>query len=129
MNKKELVRIIREVVKREIKSAVKSEINEALNILEHKKEVAEPVKKYSENVSLNEVLEQTARSTEFEPYPEVSPQQLRSQFAAMQGGMPNAQMNMTNHNGVPVNPSTLQKDGLGKALTRDYSELVKRFKK
>ena len=44
MNKKELVRIIREVVKREIKSAVKSEINEALNILEHKKEVVEPVK-------------------------------------------------------------------------------------
>ena len=55
MTKKDLIKIIREVVKREMKDVVKSEINEALTILEHKKSV-EPKKQYAKSTMLNEVL-------------------------------------------------------------------------
>ena len=44
MTKKELVKLIQQVVKREIKSAVQNEMNEALNILEQKKPVLRKTK-------------------------------------------------------------------------------------
>jgi len=119
MTKKDLVRIIREVVKREIKSVVKSEINEALNILESKKSQM-PQKEYTENAMLNEVLNDTAAE---ESWPEISQQDLRNRFAAMQGGA----APMTDINNRPVDTSKLDPT-LNKALNRDYSELVKRFK-
>ena len=118
MTKKDLVRIIREVVKREIKSVVKSEINEALNILESKKSQM-PQKEYTENAMLNEVLNDTAAE---ESWPEISQQQLRQRFAQMQGAAP-----LTDINNRPVDTSKLDPT-LSKALNRDYSELVKRFK-
>ena len=89
MTKKELVKLIREVVKREIKVAVKNEINESLNILQQKNTKAVKTKvpkNYTNNISLNEALNQTRTSEEFEAYPEVSVNQLRSKFAGMQGG-------------------------------------------
>ncbi len=131
MTKKELVKLIREVVKREIKVAVKNEINESLNILEQKNSKAVKTKvpkNYTNNISLNEALNQTQTSAEFEAYPEVSVNELRSKFAGMQGG-PSIPQTMTDHNNIPVNTAKLEADGLGKELTRDYSELVKRFKK
>jgi len=131
MTKKELVKIVREVVKREIKSAVKNEINEALNILENKKtkpQVRTRVpKNYTKNTLLNEVLNETKASGEFEAYPEVSVNELRNKFAGMQGGISPATQ-MTDVNNRPVDVKSLS-NGLDKALTRDYSELVKRFKK
>ena len=131
MTKKELVKLIREVVKREIKVAVKNEINESLNILEQKNPKAVKTKvpkNYTNNISLNEALNQTRTSEEFEAYPEVSVNQLRNKFAGMQGG-PSIPQTFSDHNNMPVNTEKLEADGLGKALTRDYSELVKRFKK
>lgn len=132
MTKKELVKLIREVVKIEVKSAVNSELNEALNILEQKENKVNKVsttkapKNYTSNISLNEALNDTKASSEFEAYPEVSVSELRNKFSSMQSG-PMASAPMVDHNNMPVRSSTLEKDGLGKALTRDYSELVKRF--
>ena len=120
MTKKDLVRIIREVVKREIKTAVQSEINEALNILENKKSQKQPKQKFTNNIALNEVLNNTAAD---ESWPEISKNDLRNRFASMQGAAPT-----TDINNRPVDTSQLDPT-LNKALNRDYSELVKRFKK
>jgi hypothetical protein len=120
MTKKDLVRIIREVVKREIKTAVQSEINEALNILENKKSQKQPKQNFTNNTMLNEVLNDTVQE---DTWPEISQQDLRNRFAAMQGGAAPT----TDINNRPVDTSQLDPT-LSKALNRDYSELVKRFK-
>jgi predicted RecB family endonuclease len=131
MTKKDLVRIIREVVRREIKSVVKSEINEALNILEQQdsnKKVAKKSsnKKYTNNSMLNEVLNNTAgfnSQDSTNEWPEISQAEIRNRFAGMQGGV----TPQTDINNRPVNTSNLD-PSLNKALNRNYSELVKRFK-
>lgn len=120
MTKKDLVRIIREVVKLEIKSAVKKEINEVLTGMENKNKQIVEEKTYSRNTTLNEVLNDTAQ---FDSYPEISQQDVRNRFAAMQGGA----VPTTDINNMPVDTSKLDPT-LNKALNRDYSELVKRFK-
>tara|TARA_R100000152_G_C6737039_1_gene161123 strand:- start:728 stop:1090 length:363 start_codon:yes stop_codon:yes gene_type:complete len=120
MTKKDLVRIIREVVKREIKTAVQSEINEALNILENKKSQKQPKQNFTKNSMLNEVLNETKTSDD---WPEISQNDIRSRFASIQGGV----APMTDINNRPVDTSQLD-PALNKALNRDYSELVKRFK-
>ena len=125
MTKKELVKLIQQVVKREIKSAVQNEMNEALNILEQKKPVLRKTKvnktskniNYTENSMLNEILNETKASSEFEAYPEISANSLRSKFSSMQGGG----IQQTDVNNRPVDVNALP-DGLGTALTRDYSE-------
>ena len=129
MTKKDLVKIIREVVRREVKSVVKSEINEALNILEQKSSHKPKVKnnsnkKYTNNTMLNEVLNQTAGfdSGNSNDWPEISQADIRSRFAGMQGAIP-----QTDINNRPVDTNKLD-PSINKALTRDYSELVKRFK-
>ena len=122
MTKKELVRLIREVVKREIKSAVQTELNEALTIMENKNSQKQ---KYTSNTTLNEVLNQTSTDDHFAPEMADFKSNMRSQFMSMQGASPATQM--TDVNNVPVNPNTLD-PSLSKALNRDYSELVKRFK-
>jgi len=111
MTKKDLVRIIREVVKSEVKKVIKSELNEAMNSLESKKE----------QMSLTEALEQTKQSQGEEEWPSIDPNTLRAKFAGMQGQRPSA---MTDINNRPV--KNLAPD-LEKALTRNYSDLVKRF--
>lgn len=129
MTKKDLVKIIREVVKREVKSVVKNEINEVLTLMEQggKTNVgpkpAKEQKVYTKNASLNSILNETANSGEFDAWPEVSANTLRAKFSGMQAGA----SPMTDINNRPVDTSKLD-PALTKALTRDYSELVKRFK-
>tara|TARA_R100001015_G_scaffold17132_1_gene9226 strand:+ start:8798 stop:9190 length:393 start_codon:yes stop_codon:yes gene_type:complete len=130
MTKKELVKLIREVVKIEIKSQVKRELNEAMNVMEKqvsKTKAKKVTKNYTNNPMLNEVLNDTSIG-EFEDYPTMGnfKSDMRSQFMAMQGNASPATQ-MTDINNRPVDVSNLG-DGLDKALTRDYSELVKRFK-
>ena len=130
MTKKELVKLIREVVKIEIKSQVKRELNEAMNVMEKqvsKTKSKKVTKNYTNNPMLNEVLNDTSIG-EFEDYPTMGnfKSDMRSQFMAMQGNVSPATQ-MTDINNRPVDVSNLG-DGLDKALTRDYSELVKRFK-
>tara|TARA_R100000152_G_C6621939_1_gene72349 strand:+ start:27 stop:389 length:363 start_codon:yes stop_codon:yes gene_type:complete len=120
MTKKDLVRVIREVVKREVKSVVKNEINEILSEMENKNRQPLPEQTYTKNTKLNEVLNNTATE---EAWPEISKNDIRSRFAAMQGGA----APQTDLNNIPVDTSRLD-PSINKALTRDYSELVKRFK-
>jgi len=127
MTKKDLVKIIREVVKREVKSVVKNEINEVLTLMEQSNKVSvtpkEKQKKYTSNSSLNSILNETANNGEFDDWPEVSANTLRARFSGMQDGAAPT----TDINNRPVDTSKLDPT-LNKALTRDYSELVKRFK-
>lgn len=124
MTKKDLIRIIREVVRKEVKTTVQGEINEALNILENKK-AQQPKKqsinkKFTKNKMLNEALNQTSGFDSSE-WPEISQQEIRNKFAGMQGTTP-----QTDTNNRPVDTSKLD-PSLKKALNRDYTELVKRF--
>jgi len=127
MTKKDLVKIIREVVKREVNSVVKNEINEVLTLMEQSNKVSttpkEKQKKYTSNSSLNSILNETANNGEFDDWPEVSANTLRARFSGMQDGAAPT----TDINNRPVDTSKLDPT-LNKALTRDYSELVKRFK-
>jgi len=110
MTKKELVKIIREVVKREIKSV----------LTEQNVEVTQPKKQYTKSTMLNEVLNNTAANEE---WPTIDANTLRAKFAGMQDGP----TPMTDINNRPVDTSKLD-PSLSKALTRDYSELVKKFR-
>ena len=120
MTKKDLIRAIREVVKREVKSAVKSEINEILSEMQNKNRKPITEQTYTTNTKLNEVLNNTAQD---EAWPEISKQELRNRFNIMQGATP-----QTDINGAPVDVNNLE-PSISKALNRDYSDLVKRFKK
>ncbi len=116
MTKKELVRIIREVVKRELK-----------NVLTENKIPVQPKKKkqFTSNTMLNEVLNSTEQNYNDESeWPEVNANSLRAQFMGMQD---NAIPVQTDLNNRPVDVAKLD-PSVGKALTRDYSELVKKFK-
>jgi len=118
MTKKDLVKIIREVVRKEVKSVIKEELNSAMTLLESK--AAAP-----KGLSLNEALNQTKienKQGEFDAYPEIDPNSLRAKFAGMQGGA----APQTDINNRPVDTSRLD-PALNKALSRDYSALVKRF--
>ena len=111
MTKKDLIKIIREVVRRE----VKSEINNVLTEMESKS---------NRKDSLNEALKNT------DPYPTMrtfNAADARAGFAALQDGF-NPAPQQTDIKGRPVDVNNLG-NGLDKALTRDYSKLVKRFNK
>jgi hypothetical protein len=112
MTKKELVRLIREVVKREVKTQVNNVLTEM--------ETASPQK-----LTINEAIKQT------EAFPTMGNKTFtaadaRAGFAALQGGVDTTQQ--TDLNGKPVDVSQLG-GGLDKALTRDYSNLVQKMNK
>ena len=112
MTKKDLVRLIREVVKREVKTQVNNVLTEMENTA-------------SSKMSINEAIQKT------EPFPTMktfTSGDARAQFAAMQqGALHTDNKPQTDLSGRPVDVENLG-GGLDKALTRDYSELVKRFK-
>ena len=73
---------------------------------------------------LNEVLNNTAQNYNDESeWPSVEANSLRAKFMGMQDNA----VPQTDINNRPVDTSKLD-PSLNKALTRDYSELVKRFK-
>jgi|TARA_B110000908_G_C10182322_1_gene416301 hypothetical protein len=111
MTKKDLVKLIRAVVKSEAKKIVQTELNEAMNLLEQQKS--------SQQMSLTEA----AKSTEEAPWPDMGNynSSMRAQFAAMNGVSP-----QTDINNRPVDTSKLV-PSVKTALTRDYRDLVKRF--
>jgi len=111
MKKKELVEIIRLVVKSEVKKAVKSALTE--------------VKKQSEApISLNEALGQTQDAGDWKSMGTFDSKDARSSFAAMQSGGTNTGMSE-----ILGNPAVQGNESLEKAFTRDYSSLVKTMKK
>lgn len=117
MTKKDLVRLIREVVKRE----VKTQVNNVLTEMETTKADK------TDKMSINEALDQTAKA--FPTMKEFTSADARAGFAAMQTQMGNpANQPHTDLKGQPVDVSNLG-GGLDKALTRDYSKLVQKFNK
>jgi hypothetical protein len=113
MKAKKLAQVIRQIVREEVQKQVKLVMKE--NKVQEK-----------QSLTLTEALQQT----EQESYPTMktfNATDARAGFAAMQTGMnqPPIQQDL---NGRPVNTESLPED-VQQALTRDYSELVKRFKK
>lgn len=107
-----LATVIRKIVREEVQKEVKKVINE------HKEN--------KERLSLTEALTQT----EQESYPTMNTfnaADARAGFAAMQNNnmQPTA---FEGHNGRVIPESNID-PSVTKAMTRDYSELVKRFKK
>jgi hypothetical protein len=112
MTKKDLVKLIRAVIKSEVKKMVQTEMNEVMNLLEQQKS--------NQQMSLTEAV----KSNDEAPWPDMGNYNtgMRSHFAAMNGGI----RSQTDLNNRPVDTSKLD-PSIAKALTRDYRDLVKRF--
>jgi len=114
MTKKELVRLIREVVKREVKNQVNVLLTEQ--------------KKEKEITSIREALDQTKALEDYPTMKTFNATDARAGFASMQSGFNQQQNVQTDLKGNPVDVNNLG-GGLDKALTRDYSALVKKMKR
>jgi len=141
MTKKDLVKIIREVVKREVQKEVKKifieeQVSKPTKVIEQK---VQQKKAYTKNKSLNDVLNETvgltkAQKNQTEEYPTLGGGTFdTSRMAELMGyGQPEeAKRDM-------VAVDTLKKAGksvndvpeaLTNALTRDYSDLMKAMNK
>ena len=141
MTKKDLVKIIREVVKREVQKEVKKifieeQVSKPTKVIEQK---VQQKKAYTKNKSLNDVLNETvgltkAQKNQTEEYPTLGGGTFDTgRMAELMGyGKPDeAKRDM-------VAVDTLKKAGksvndvpeaLTNALTRDYSDLVKAMNK
>ena len=107
MTKKDLIRIIREVVRKEVKNVLSEE--------------RQP--KQKNKMSLTEaIMETKASSNQQDVWPEISQTEIRNRFAGMQAAQ------QTDIKNRAVDTENLD-PVLNKALNRDYSELVKRFNK
>ena len=121
MKAKQLAQVIRKIVREEVQKEVR-------NVLTEQKIAKQ--RSNPEKLTLSEALQQT----ETEEYPTMqnfTSADARSQFAAMQQGAFNANNHAASfegHNGRVVSAEKID-PSVSKALTRDYSELVKRFKK
>ena len=145
MTKKELIKIIREVVRREIKK----EINEIFineqktsktQLTDVTPKTSEPRKKvkYTNNKSLNDVLNETVgltkQQTEFEEYPTLGGgtfdkskmQELMGYGKSEEGRREMAAVDTLKKAGKSVNDVP---DYVTNALTRDYSGLMKAIDK
>jgi len=119
MKAKKLAQVIRQIVREEVQKEVR-------NVLTEQK-AKESIN--DEPLSLNEALLQT----ESEAYPTMNTfnaNDARAGFAAMQNGISNQQAPtaLEGHNGRVVHVDKVD-PSVTKAITRDYSDLVKRFKK
>ena len=120
MKTNKLAAVIRKIVREEVQKEFKNLITEQNN------------KKQSESsntLSLTEALSQT----ETESYPTAktfNSVDARAGFASMQGdfGTPQTPTAFEGHSGRVVDASKVD-PSVAKAITRDYSDLVKRFKK
>lgn len=118
MTKKELIKIIREVVKREVKNVLNEQSVEQPVLRQNEK-------KLSKNPLINEALNATEDFATMGTYDQSDAiGGIRSKFAEMQN--PGGPVDM-----VPpeLKSKVPEGSGLDKALNRDYSELVKKFNK
>ena len=115
MKAKQLAQVIRKIVREEVRKEVKSVLTEQKAV------------ESKQHLSLNEALSET----ESEAYPtmkEFTATDARAGFAALQDNFNQKPAAFEGHNGRLVNANSID-DSVTKAMTRDYSELVKRFKK
>ena len=116
MKAKQLAQVIRKIVREEVQKEVR-------NILTEQQITKKPLNE-REQLTLTEALAQT----EAEDYPTMkkfNSADAKAGFVSMQNGFQKPQ---TDLNGRPVDMSAVD-DSVTNAMTRDYSELVKRFKK
>lgn len=139
MNKtKQFAQLIKKLVKEEVQKQVRKVLNEqaSSNIatnytdsVESSKPAKAAQQRFTTNDALNDILNETVQTTSYETLKTFDASDARAGFAAMQTG---ASTNSTpipdkDVNGAPLNPNNVSEDVM-KALTRDYSDLVKRFK-
>ena len=108
-----LASVIRKLVREEVQREVRAVLSEQRND--------------SDKLSLTEALSQT----EVEAYPTAksfNASDARAGFTSMQSGVQTAPNAFEGHGGRVVDASTIE-PSVTKALTRDYSALVKKFKK
>jgi len=116
MKAKQLAQVIRKIVREEVQKEVR-------NVLSEQKKTD----KSNGKMSLNEALNQTMQ----EDYPTMktfNASDARAGFAQMQNGFDQTPVAFEGHGGRVVQAEKVDQS-VSKALTRDYSELVKRFKK
>mgnify|MGYP003120438084 CR=1 FL=1 len=116
MNTTKLAKVIRKIVREEVQKEVRSILTE---------QKGQPSKS-KKSLTLTEALSQT-ESEEYRTVQSFNAADARAGFASMQNGFgtPNV---LEGHSGKIVSTEKVD-PSVTKALTRDYSELVKRFKK
>ena len=130
MKSKQLAQVIRKMVKEEVQKQVRSILAEQVT---ENKPFTEPQehrnRKFTSNSALNDVLNETIQTSNYETLKTFNSSDARAGFAAMQtgfGASPSNPIPDKDINGAPLNPNNVSEDVM-KALTRNYSELVKRF--
>ena len=137
MKTNKLVEVIRKIIREEVKSEVKKilteQTTEQTTALESYIPESVPTRKnskksvkYTDNVILNEVLNNTEAEEEYPTMNTFNASDARAGFAGMQDGT--QQTVQQDINGRPVDMSEVD-ESVSNAITRDYSELVKKFKK
>tara|TARA_A100001201_G_scaffold29709_8_gene32214 strand:- start:15706 stop:16179 length:474 start_codon:yes stop_codon:yes gene_type:complete len=149
MDTKSFVKILRKVIREEVGKAVKQALTEQTvnhnQVIEHGMNLAEiaenpmprrPIakkKKFSKNSMLNDILNETAATGDFasmmqgpavsyeDDYPQMGP--------ARTSTMVQPNQPMTGINGERVDTSKPEMAAVQKALTRDYSGLIKAMDK
>ena len=121
MKAKQLAQVIRKIVREEVQKEVR-------NVLAEQNVKQQSNIQDKETLTLTEALQDTK-----DDYPTMktfNSSDARAGFAAMQTGYstPQAPAAFEGHNGKVVSAQQVD-PSVNKALTRDYSELVKRFKK
>jgi len=148
MDKKSFVRILRKVIREEVGRAVKQALTEQTvnhkQVIEHGMNLAEiaenPMpnrpyakkKKFSKNSMLNDLLNETAQDTDFASMmqePRVSQMDYPQMGPTRTSSMVQPTMPTTGINGERVDTSKPEMEAVQKALTRDYSGLIKAMDK
>ena len=114
MNTTKLAKVIRKIVREEVQKEVRSILTE---------QKGQPSKS-KKSLTLTEALSQT-ESEEYRTVQSFNAADARAGFASNGFGTPNV---LEGHSGKIVSTEKVD-PSVTKALTRDYSELVKRFKK
>ena len=120
MKTNKLAQVIRKIVREEVQKEVRNVLVEQKN----KNKV-----KGGKKITLSEALSQTEQES-YETVKNFSSTDARAGFASLQDGFNTSQQSMgfEGHNGQVV-PTEKVDASVTKAMTRDYSDLVKRFKK
>tara|TARA_R110000851_G_scaffold105408_1_gene223743 strand:+ start:51 stop:485 length:435 start_codon:yes stop_codon:yes gene_type:complete len=139
MDTKSFVRILRKVIREEVGKAVKQALNETVVTdkqvinngvnLHELVDTPKPVKRqFVKNSMLNDILNDTAYESDFSGMNEGA--QYAPNFSDMGSMRPStAVQSMTGINGEHVDTTKPEMQAVGKALTRDYSGLMKAINK
>ena len=147
MDTKSFVKILRKVIREEVGRAVKQALTEQTinhgQVIEHGMNLAEiaenpmprrPIakKKFSKNSMLNDILNETAATGHFASMmdmPKVSQMDYPQMGPTRTSTMVRPNQPMTGINGERVDTSKPEMAAVQKALTRDYSGLIKAINK